>query len=342
MPTIRDIARKAQVSVGTVSNYLNNPEIVAEGTREAIRQAVQELNYHPHAAARSLKSGLTHRIGIVPLISLQDNHSMDPGDTAFLDFLSAVNTAAAENGYDVLLSAATSSRHEMRIYERLMGEMQVDGIIMMGVRAEDPRISLLCKHHFPFITFGRTAEHQEHAYVDVDGQRGIELAVHHLAGLGHSRIAYLQPPKGLMLTKQRWQGYTQAMMEDGLKIDPSYVVPCSFREVDGAEAMEGLLTLPVPPTGLIAPNDITAFGAMHALQRHGLKAGVDVSVVGFDDIKLSAHWQPPLTTIAQPFRKIGFEVVSALIGVITGKEARPQIQIEPTLVVRQSTGPAAK
>ena len=231
MATIRDIARKAKVSVGTVSNYLNTPEIVAEGTRESIRLAIQELNYHPHAAPTSLKSGLTRRIGMVPLISLQDNHSMDPGDTAFLDFLSAVNTASAENGYDVLLSAATSARQELRIYERLIGEMQVDGVILLGVRTDDPRINLLCQFNFPFISFGRTAGHQDHAYVDIDGTRGIELAVLHLVELGHSRIAYLQPPKGLMLTKQRWQGFSQAMAYSSLKIEADYVIPCNFRKV---------------------------------------------------------------------------------------------------------------
>ncbi|HEX2978738.1 MAG TPA: LacI family DNA-binding transcriptional regulator [Anaerolineaceae bacterium] len=105
MTTIRDIAKKARVSVGTISNYLNNPEVVAEETRRVIQQTIDELGYHPSAAARSLKSGLTRRIGLVPLISVEDNHTLDPGDTAFLEFLSAVNTAAAENGYDVLLSA---------------------------------------------------------------------------------------------------------------------------------------------------------------------------------------------------------------------------------------------
>jgi DNA-binding LacI/PurR family transcriptional regulator len=267
---------------------------------------------------------------------------MDPGDTAFLDFLSAVNTAAAENGYDLLLSAAISTRQETRIYERLIGEMQVDGIILMGVRAEDPRINLLCERNFPFITFGRTAGQQDHAYVDIDGTRGIELAVQHLVDLGHTRLAYLQPPRGLMLSKQRWLGYRQAMAQNELKLIEDYIISCNFRESAASEAMEQLLSLPVPPTAVIAPNDITAFGTMQALKQHGLQPGVDVSVIGFDDIKLAAHWQPALTTIAQPFRRIGFEVVSALVGMITRKEARPQIQIEPALVVRQSTGPARK
>jgi DNA-binding LacI/PurR family transcriptional regulator len=145
MTTIRDIARQAKVSLGTVSNYLNNPEIVAEDTRLAIQQTIGALGYHPRAAARSLKSKLTRRIGLVPLISLEDNCSPDPGDTAFLEFLSAVNTAAAENGYDLLLSATTSALDELKIYERLIGEGQVDGLILMGMRSNDLRQPCLCR-----------------------------------------------------------------------------------------------------------------------------------------------------------------------------------------------------
>lgn len=340
MTTIRDIARQAKVSVGTVSNYLNNPEIVAEDTRLAIKKTIEDLGYHPRAAARSLKSRFTHRIGLVPLISLEDNYSPDPGDTAFLEFLSAVNSAAAENGYDILLSASTSTKNELKIYERLVGEGQVDGLILMGMRSNDARIALLENNNFPFVTYGRTLCSENHAYVDVDGAAGIASAVQHLFELGHRRIAYMRPPEGLMLTQQRWEGFVRGMAEHNLEIVEDYLLPCGFNERAGQVAMHVLLDLPRPPTAVLAPNDLSAFGAMRALQVRGLTAGVDVSVIGFDDIKLAAHWHPSLTTIAQPFRRIGFEVVKTLIALIgSGALApKPQIFIEPRLVIRQSTG----
>jgi DNA-binding LacI/PurR family transcriptional regulator len=340
MTTIRDIARNAHVSTGTVSNFLNNPDLVAPETRQTIQQTISELGYHPHAAARSLKSRQTRRIGLVPLISLQDNHSVDPGDTAFLEFLSAVNTAAAENGYDVLIAAATSSQLELSIYERLVGEHQVDALILMGMRACDLRVPFLQSHGFPFVAFGRSSSQADYAFVDVDGEAGITQSVRHLAGLGHRRIAYACPPDDLMLAAQRLRGFQQAMQESGLEIPDDYLVPAGFGEQAGQVAMHLLLDLSQPPTAVIFPNDLSAFGGMRALQLRGLQAGKDISVVGFDDIKLASHWHPALTTIAQPFRRVGFEVVQAVIKLLAHAAPLPQLVIEPRLVVRGSTGPA--
>jgi len=341
MTTIRDIARKSNVSIGTISNYLNNPEVVAEDTRQVIQKTIEELGYHPSAAARSLKSRLTRRLGLIPLISVEDNHSLDPGDTAFLEFLSAVNTAAAENGYDLLLSAATSSLQEPKIYERLVGENQVDGFILMGMRTDDPRVRLLQKRNFPFVTYGQTAAPEPYAFVDVDGAAGIRQAVGHLVESGHRRIAYLKPPEGLMLAEQRLNGLLEAFQEHHLDLVEDYLIPGSFNERSGQVAMHLLLDLPRPPTALICPNDLAAFGALHALQVRGLRAGQDISVIGFDDIQQAAHWQPSLTTIAQPFRQIGFETVRLLLSLVcsNGTTAIPHLFIEPRLVVRQSTGP---
>ncbi|HEX2979596.1 MAG TPA: substrate-binding domain-containing protein, partial [Anaerolineaceae bacterium] len=255
-------------------------------------------------------------------------------------FLSAVNTAAAENGYDVLLSAATSSSQELKIYERLVGETQVDGLVLMGVRSDDPRVERLLALDFPFVTYGRTARSDPYAYVDVDGAAGVRAAIQHLVGLGHRRSAYLCPPDGLMLTEQRWQGVVKAFEENGLELNDDYLIPCGFSERSGQVAMHVLLDLPKPPSAVITPNDLAAFGAMRAMQMRGATAGKDISVIGFDDIKLAAHWNPSLTTVAQPFRQIGFETVKALLALINGASVPPQVLIEPRLVVRQSSGPA--
>ncbi|MBC7264895.1 MAG: LacI family DNA-binding transcriptional regulator [Chloroflexi bacterium] len=339
MATIRDIARRAGVSIGSVSNYLNNPDLVSEETRESIRRAIQELGYYPHAAARSLKSNQTRRVGLVPLISPEENRSLEPSDNAFLEFLAAVNTTAAEQDYGVLLYAATSQAAELSIYERLVGERQVDGLILMGTRALDARIEFLSKQQFPFVSFGRSQVNMNHAYVDVDGAKGIAEAVKHLAQLGHRRIGYIAPPNGLMCAVHRWEGFCSAMAEHNLPIDDELVVEGGFSEKSGQVAMHLLLDLPHPPTAVIAANDLCAFGAMRALQMRGLIAGQDVSIVGFDDIRLAAHWYPSLTTVSQPFRRIGSIVAQMLLDIIAGKEVEQHIIVEPRLVVRNSTGP---
>jgi len=339
MTTMRDIAKAAGVSLGTVSNYFNNPEMVAEETSDAIRDAIKKLDYHPHAAARSLKTNQTRRIGMVPLISLEANYSVDPGDYAFLEFLSGVNTGLAELGYDLLLSVATSPSKEIGIYERLVGERQVDGLILMGMHSNDNRVKLLLEMDFPFITFGQTRLSQSHAYVDVDGGKGLSVAVNHLVSLGHQRIAYITPPPDFTLAEQRWEGFATAMNENHLPIVEEYIEPGGFSERSGQAAMHILLDLPQPPTAVLTANDLCAFGAMRALTTRGYKPGKDISVIGFDNIGYSAHWQPPLTTIAQPLREIGCQCANLVVGIATGKEKLPQNLIAPRFVERESTGP---
>lgn len=337
MTAIRDIAKAAGVSVGTVSNYLNDPGMLTEKTRQKIKAKIEELDYHPHAAARSLKSRHTRRIGLVPIISSEDNRSSNPGDNAFLELLSGLNTVAGENGYDILLSSATNERQEYKTYERLIGESQVDGIVLMGIRPRDERLRFFVEKKFPFIFFGRSDDSMDYPYVDVDGALGIELAIHHLADLGHQRIAYITPPDELMCTQQRWNGYVKGMQDHHLQIDQKYVIEGGFTERAGQIATHLLLDLPVPPTAIITANDNCAFGTMRAIQARGFLVARDISVIGFDDIALAEHWQPSLTTISQPFRKIGFELMHSLFAIINGEKSIPKILLEPGLVVRQST-----
>jgi LacI family transcriptional regulator len=341
MPTMRDIAKTAGVAIGTVSNYFNNSDLLAEDTRKVIQKAIQELDYHPNAAARSLKTNTTHRIGLVPLISLEDNYSPDPGDYAFLEFLSGVNTGSAELGYDLLLSTATGPAKELGIYKRLVREHQVDGLILMGVRDNDERVRFLSDLKAPFITYGRSNIDVDYAYVDVDGAAGLMAAVNYLVGLGHSRIAYITPPADLALTAQRWDGFVKAMKENNLPIVPELIQPGGFTEKDGQSAMFTLLELPEPPTAVLTANDLCAYGAIYALQARGRQVGKDVSVIGFDNIGFSAHSQPPLTTIAQPFRQIGMNCSSLLIQMINGQEKFPHKNISPHIIVRSTTGPVA-
>ncbi|NTU74952.1 MAG: LacI family transcriptional regulator [Anaerolineaceae bacterium] len=338
MTTIRDIATAAGVSIGTVSNYLNDPKLVAEDTRLKIATKIKELDYHPSAAARSLKSRQTFRIGLVPIISSEEMHSSEPGDNAFLELLAGLNTIAAENGYDILISGATNNAQELKTYERLIGENQVDGLVIMGIRSQDERLQFLTDKKFPFVAYGRSNIDIEYPYVDVDGAAGMAMAIQYLVELGHKQIAYITPPEGLMCTYQRWEGFVHGMEENNLPINKDYVIEGGFNQRGGQISTHLLMDLRDPPTAIIAANDVCAFGSMRALQMRGKQVGKDVSVIGFDDISLADHWQPSLTTIAQPFRKIGFSLMQSLFSVISGENQLPQSMVEPNLIVRQSTG----
>ncbi len=340
MTTIRDIAQAAGVSIGTVSNYLNDPAMVADETRERIAAVVKELDYHPRAAARSLKSRQTHRIGLVPIIStVDDNRSNDPGDNAFLELLAGLNTLATQNGFDILISGATNYDQELKTYERFVGEAQVDGLIIMGIHPQDERLKILKAKNFPFVAYGRSDLDFAYPFVDVDGASGIVEAVHHLADLGHRRIAYIVPPEDLMCASQRFEGFVKGMKEVSLGLREEYVIHGEFNEASGYSCTKELLDLPEPPTAILTTNDICAFGAIRALQERRLKVGKDISVIGFDDIALAEHWQPGLTTITQPVRKLGFYLMQTLFSVMNDPSVMPQTVVPTKLVVRQTTGP---
>jgi DNA-binding LacI/PurR family transcriptional regulator len=342
MTTIREIAQTAGVSIGTVSNYLNDPALVAEETRSRIEGVIKRLDYHPKAAARSLKSRLTHRIGLIPIVSPEDNRSEDPGDNAFLELLAGLNTVAAENGFDILISAATNPTQEIKTYERVVGEAQIDGLVVMGIHAQDQRLKFLKEKKFPFVAYGRTDLSMQYPFVDVDGAGGIASAIDYLAEQGHKRIAYITPSSSLMCTRQRWEGFVRGMDQNHLTINNDYIIEGDFGETSGKVSTERLLDLPEPPTAILTSNDVCAFGCIRALQDHGLQAGREVSVIGFDDISLADHWQPALTTISTPFRKIGFSLMQTLLGILSGENVNPQMVVETRLVIRESTGRAIK
>jgi len=337
MSTIKDIAQKAGVSIGTVSNYFNNPDLLNPQTFERIKQAVEQLNYHPHYAARALKSHQTRKIGIIPVISAEENKHQGSSDYVFFDFLSAVNTAAAERGYGVLLETVLSEIDETEKYIQLIGEKQIDGFVLLGTRLDDSRVGLLLDQKFPFVTFGRTSRQSEHPWVDVDGAQGISKAIDYLVSIGHQRIALITPPSSLYCAQARLKSFHRSMQMHHLPIDGDLIIEGDFTEEAGIQMMNTLLQLKRVPTALLAPNDISAFGLMKAMQLNSLKPGRDISIVGFDNIPLAYYWQPSLTTIAQPIRQIGYMVANILMNMLEGVPGLSQKLIEPELIVREST-----
>ena len=313
---------------------------MSKKTYHKIEQVIEDVGFFPREAARSLKSNHTKRIGIVTRISPKENDSLFPSDVVFLEFIAAINTIATENEYGLLLNAFENYHNELDIYKKMVGERQVDGLILADTNKKDPRIEFLSDQNFPFVSFGRTDNCNRHPYVDMDGTNGIAKAVVHLVQLGHKKIAYINPPKGLMCMELRWKGFYETMKESNLSIVDEFVIDGDFTEESGSVAMNRLLDLTDKPTAVITPNDVSAFGAMRALQNRKLFPGRDISVVGFDDIRLSAHWHPSLTTIVQPIRKIGLLVTKILLEIINDTPGNRQVIIEPALVVRESTGVA--
>lgn len=339
MATIRDVAKYAKVSVGTVSNVLNHSPLVRPDTRERVLAAIEALNYHPSAAARSLNTQLTETIG---LVRTELRHSGKPNepDPFVLDLIDGVSMAATDTGIGLTFWTVPVGPGELKLYQRLVRGRQVDGLILFAIREHDPRVAFLKQENFPFVVFGRCNGEQDVHWIDVDGAYGIELAVQHLVELGHNRIAYVSPPSEQYLAYHRWSGFERGMEAAGAAIDMNLVVEGDFTERSGQLGMHYLLDQSYPPSAVICNNDRMAFGAMRAIQARGLKVGKDISVVGFDDISLAQYWHPPLTTIHQPTHEIAEMLFDLLQSVIAGRPAEylSKQLVKPDLRIRNSTG----
>jgi LacI family transcriptional regulator len=218
----------------------------------------------------------------------------------------------------------------------------VDGVLVTRTRINDARIAYLLEQDFPFSAFGRTQVNGAFPCVDVDGELGVFNATRHLIELGHRDIAIILPPADLMFTVHRRAGFHRAMETKGLTVEEAWEENGDLTERGGYAVASRLLEGSRRPTAIVACNDLMAMGAMRAAQARGLSIGEELSIVGFDDIVLAEHANPPLTTMRQPIYEIGRRVCRMLVWILLGESLETdefQVLFEPQLVMRDSTGP---
>jgi LacI family transcriptional regulator len=333
--TSKDVADLAGVSRTTVSFVLNEvPGVkITRETRQRVLRAARELDYYPTAAARSLASGKTQRIGLV----LGEGHDRLAADAFLPSFLQGITSSLHRRNYLLVLQLAEDvPSHEA--YVRLIREQQVDGVILSGARSDDPLLKDLARDRFPLILHGRP-EGCDLPAVDVDNQAGGYQATTHLIGLGHRRIGFISnAPLSYAGARDRFAGYSQALGEHAIPLDADLVRTAVFMPDSAQEAMRAMLALPQRPTAVFAASDVVAIGAMSAILEGGLGIPQDIAVVGFDDIFLAAHLQPPLTTIRVPAYGLGWTAAEVLINSIEGEEEASSVILETELVVRASCG----
>jgi DNA-binding LacI/PurR family transcriptional regulator len=329
--TIKQVAERAQVSTATVSYVLNGTGTVTEATRQRVFDAVATLGYQPHHAARSMR-GRSQTIGVV--LPAWEDRLADP---ATAELLAGVVSAAARHGYQLLIATAESLEDEPQRHLSLAQTGRVDGLILLDLQIGDPRAQALTEARIPYVCAGHAPEGSPS--VVIDSRAGARYATEHLIGLGHRRIGLIQIPSELAESEPRFQGYAAALAAAGIDLDPLLIVEAGRREEDGYQAIGALLELPEPPTAVLACSDDLAFGALHALYDARLAVGVDLSLVGFDDLPLAAHTQPPLTTLRQPRRALGEQLAERLHAANNGQVLPTQVTLLPRLVVRRSSGP---
>jgi LacI family transcriptional regulator len=334
--TLKDIAEKSGFSITTVSRALAGYSDVNQKTREEITQIAAMMGYQPNLLARQLRSQRTQTLG---LIIPANDHSFS--NDFFTQLMLGIGDVAAQEHYDLLISAQIPGQEEMAAYRRMVGGNRVDGIILARTRQQDPRIAYLKEQQHPFVVSGRSApsESSDFPYIDVDSQSGIRQLVAHFVELGHRDIGLILPPPDIAYTEYRHMGYREGLEQAGLGYHSEYIVHGDLQRAGGYEKIQALLNHNPHLTAVIICNDLMALGAISALQAHGLSVGDDIAIAGFDDIPAAEYAHPSLTTVHQPIYDIGQQLVTMLISIIDKKPlSQIQMLIEPHIVIRASSG----
>lgn len=330
-PTSADVARLAGVSRTTVSFVLNaHPGAqISEATRARVLAAASELGYSPSAAARSLAGGASLVLGLV----LRQRPEQVAVDALLPETLRGLTDAARESGYRVMVEPMPPSGGS---YATLLRARHADGIVLSGPRADDHALVELQAEGFPVVLQGSLPDVPIPS-VDVDNVSGARLAVDHLIASGHRRIACItnaQP--AYTAAVERLAGYRAALEAAGIPYDDQLVAHADFDAASGHAAMSRLLRRGCEFTAVFAASDVVALGVIGAARAHRIEVPRELAIVGFDDIPLAAHFDPPLTTVHLPAYELGFSVGRALIDRIAGRPVPARSVLETHLVVRDS------
>lgn len=332
---IGEIARRSGVSRSTVSYALSGKRPVSAATRQRIQHVIDELNYRPNAAARALKEGRTRTLGLViPPAS---------GRLTFmqLDFVGAVMEAAAAADLDVLLSPSGGD-HD-RSFERIVTGRRVDGVILMEIRLDDPRVERLQRARMPFVLIGRTAQPSGMCWVDIDSATLISRCVDHLADLGHRHIALINRSPELVSAgygpaHRAHEGFTNAVVRrsvEGLEF------PCADHPQAGENLIEEILRTHPEVTAIATINEAALPGIQRALARAGLDVPRRFSITGLVAQPWAEQFHPPLTAADVPAGELGALAVRFLVERIADPDAAPRQELfAPPISLRSSTGPA--
>ena len=325
---VRDVAERARVSVGTVSNVLNAPAKVAEGTAERVHAAIAELGFVRNDAARQLRAGSSRTIGLVVL---------DVRNPFFADVSRGAEIRATEAGLSVLLANSDEQAERESAHLDLFEEQRVRGILISPVGDTMQQLERLRSHGIPSVLVDRLATTPGFSSVSVDDVDGGMQAVRHLLAIGRRRILFVGGPLDLAQVRDRLRGARQAVAEvEGARLT---VLPIAALTVSqGVAAGREILALHDPPDAVFAANDLVALGV---LQGVGLIGGPRVpeqlAIVGYDDIDFAAWAAVPITSVRQPRELLGSIALDLLTAEIEGKPERQRVVLKPELVVRGST-----
>jgi LacI family transcriptional regulator len=330
MVTMNEVARRAGVSVSTVSHVINGTRFVKEETRKQVLAAIADTGYIHNTIAKSLVSGTTQTIGLA--ISAITNFY-------FADIVSAIEAEVSRAGYTLLLTDTHDDPvKELQVIEALH-QRRVDGVLLATSTGPDgAALRYLADLGVPTVLVDRCAS-AAFDQVGAENLKATALLTTHLAEQGHRRIAMISGRTGLSTSDERLAGYRLGLERSGLVADDRLVVTGGSNADDSERAVRGLLELADPPTALVVANNHMTIGAMRILGQLGVRVPEDVVLAAYDDFEWAAHFRPRLTTMAQPIQEIGARAVQLLLARISDPRRPPEtLRLQPRFMHRESCG----
>ncbi|QWF84747.1 LacI family DNA-binding transcriptional regulator [Amycolatopsis sp. CA-230715] len=328
MVGIKDVARRAGVSIGTVSNVVNRPEVVSHATRAKVLAVIDELGYVRDESARQLRAGRSRVLGLLVL---------DLGNPFFVDVARGAEEAARKAGLHVVTCTSSQQVDTEASYLSMFAEQRVRGVLLSPVTTDAGALCAFRRGRIPFVLVDRSAPADDVSSVSVDDVVGGTLAGRHLLETGHRRIAFVNGPEVLAQCRDRRAGLTAALTGSGAELSTMEVPALDV--ASGREAGTRLLARAPRPTAVFCANDLLALGVLQAMVGAGVPVPGEVAIIGYDDIEFAGAAAVPLTSVRQPARLIGRTAAELLIAE-TGDGEQPEhraVVYEPSLVIREST-----
>ncbi|MDC3415988.1 LacI family DNA-binding transcriptional regulator [Aquibacillus salsiterrae] len=327
MANIQEVARKAGVSVATVSRVINNYSGVTERTRQKVEKVIEELNYEPSMLGRNLRT-LESKLILVLIPSISNPF--------YTEIINGIEETAINLGYNILLCETDSNpEHEQR-YFGLLKKRMADGIISMDPAVNKAKLAELAES-YPIVQCSEYDEDINIPYVTINNELAAYQAVKHLVKLGHEKVALISSDERYLYARERKCGYERALNEFGITANEAFIYHTESISFEyGQHAMRKLLDLKDRPTAVFALSDILAIGALKEINSSGLLVPKDIALIGFDKISFSNMTYPALTTVAQPMFKMGAAATNMLINRIKGMRVESMV-MEHELIIREST-----
>ncbi len=334
MATIKDVAKKAGVTIGTVSRVLNNKKWVSDDCKEKVLAAINDLHYKPQAHARRLRQKGSRILGVIA-----PHHTALFSSPFFTNIMEGIEEVAAEHQYRLLLHPLNETARAQVSYRILLGDGSVDGMFVLNSWSNDASIRELIEANVPFVLInGKITGKEELPYVGLNNRCGVFKAIAYLKDLGHERIGMINGKMTTTNALERFQAFQEALAENKMDFERDWIGDGDFEEEGGFKACLQIMKSIRKPSAILCANDLMAMGAIRALKSMGLMVPSNISIVGFDDMEKATYNEPALTTVSYSPFEMGKKAAQKMFQLVAGEKlSEITTFLESKLIERDST-----